>query len=124
MPSGLSLPSLLELLDLFERAHQPLTCIGGQRLRGVPAWELKTFQHLSPAQVDAWTDCIGYAASYPAPCGDDLVPVDLDEDEATSGYRYRCPATFRCKTLPAAAVAVRAVRVAPLLHAIADLLGI
>jgi hypothetical protein len=123
MPLG-PLPSLLELLDLFERAHHPVLCSDGQRLRGVPAWDLKTLQHLSPAQVDAWTDCIGYAGSYPAPHGDDLVPVDLDEDEATGGFRYRCPTTFRRKTLSAAAVAVYALRVAPLLHAIADLLGI
>jgi hypothetical protein len=52
------------------------------------------------------------------------VPVDLDEDEATGEFRYRCPTTFRRKTLSAAAAAVNAVRVAPLLHAIADLLGI
>jgi len=124
MPSGLSLPSLLELLDLFERAHHPVLCSDGQRLRGVPAWDMKTLQHLTPAQIDAWTECIGYAGSYPAPCGDDLVPVDLDEDEATGGLRYRCPATFRRKTLSADAVAVRAVRVAPLLNHVADLLNI
>jgi hypothetical protein len=53
MPSGLSLSSLLELLGLFERAHHPVLCSGGQRLRGVPAWDLKILRHLSPAQVDA-----------------------------------------------------------------------
>jgi hypothetical protein len=123
MRPSLSTPSLLELLGLFERAHQRVSCIGGQRMRGVPAWSLRNLRHLSPDQVDAWTECIGYADSYPAPYGDDLVPVELEEDE-DGQFTYLCPETFRTKRVGADAAAVRAVSADRLLNRVADLLDI
>lgn len=123
MRPSLSTRSLLELLSLFEQGHQRVAGLGGQHLRGVPAWGLRSLQHLSPDQVDTWTDRIGYAASYPVPCGDDLLPVDLDEED-DSRFSYLCPETFRVKHICADAAAVRAVAADRLLNCVADLLNI
>jgi hypothetical protein len=120
----LSTKSLLELLDLFERSRQPLVDVEGKLLRGVPGWDLPRMTALSPEALEGWVDCVGYAGSFPAACGDERIPVDIEEDEDSSRYRYRCPETFRLKYVAATDAAVYAVRPAILLGAIADLLDI
>ncbi|PXF30044.1 hypothetical protein WH50_17475 [Pokkaliibacter plantistimulans] len=116
--------SLLDLIDLFERSGQPIADGDGQRLRGVPGWKVLGRTSLTQKLLEQWTDCVGYAGSYPASLDDDLIQVDLTEDDQADRYRYRCPETFRWKFVPAAEVAVYSVRPAGILSAIADLLGI
>lgn len=120
----LSTKSLLDLIDLFERSHQPLVAIEGQVLRGVPGWALPRMMVLSPEALEGWGDCVGYAGSFPAACGDERIPVDIEEDEDPSRYRYRCPETFRLKYVAATDAAVYAVRPAAFLGTVADLLAI
>ena len=85
--------SLLDLIDLFERSGQPIADGDGQRLRGVPGWSALGRSSLTPKLLEQWTDCVGYAGSYPASLDDDLVQVDLTEDDQADRYRYRCPET-------------------------------
>ena len=120
----LSTPSLLELIDLFERSGQPIADSDGQRLRGVPGWSVFKRTSLTPRQLEQWADCVGYSGSYPAPLGDDLVYVDLTEDDDPDQYRYRCPETFRWRFVPASEVAVFSIRASAILNVIADLLDI
>src|SRR5690606_36200524 len=87
----LSTKSLLELLDLFERSRQPLADVDGQVLRGVPGWDLSRITSMPPKARDAWLERVGYAGSFPAPCRDEHVPVELEEDDDPARYRYRCP---------------------------------
>lgn len=121
---NLSTKSLLELLDLFERSSHAIADIEGQRLCGVPGWDIFGKTSFSVIELKVWTDCIGYAGYYPVPYGDELVPADLEEDEDPERYRYRCPETFRRKHVDASIVAVYAINPAKLLNQIADLLGI
>jgi len=120
----LSTKSLLDLIELFERSHQPLVDVEGQVLRGVPGWDLPRMTALSPEALEGWADCVGYAGSFPAACGDERIPVDIEEDEDPSRYRYRCPESFRLRFVDAVDVAVYAVRPAILLGTVADLLDI
>lgn len=120
----LSTKSLLDLINLFERSHQPLVDVEGQVLRGVPGWDLPRMTALSPEALEGWVDCVGYAGSFPAPCGDERIPVDIEEDDDPSRYRYRCPETFRLKYVAATDAAVYAVRPAAFLGAVAELLAI
>jgi hypothetical protein len=124
MSSLLSTPSPLDLLDLFERSRQPLVDIEGQRVHGVPGWDLDRVTAMPSEARGAWLECVGYAGSFPAPCGDECIPVDLEEDEDPARYRYRCPETFRWKYVSAQNAAVYAVRPAEFLGAVADLLTI
>lgn len=119
----LSTPSLLDLIDLFERSSASITDADGQRLHGIPGWDLSRRTALCDRDLAAWTECVGYAGGYPAPCGDERVMVDIEEDGA-GRYRYRCPETFRVKYLGAETVAVRAVTTTTLLNTLADLLDI
>lgn len=122
---ALTTRSLLELIGWFERSRQPIVDAQGQRLYGVPAGQMGRHTAWSEEQVADWTECIGYAASFAAPCGDELVPVELEEeDENPERFRYRCPETFRKKWVAASHVAVHAVRTAKLLHLVADLVAI
>lgn len=116
--------SLLELIDVFERSSNAVAGSAGQRLHGVPGWDLARPSALSDRDMAAWTERIGYAGSYPAIRGDERIPVDLDEDEHPERYRYRCPQTFRIKYVAADHVAVHAVPAVKLLTLLADLLGI
>jgi hypothetical protein len=116
--------SLLELIELFERSNQSISDAEGQRLRGVPGWDIFGRTSLSAGELAEWTECVGYAGRYPAPCRDDCVPVELEEDEDPTRYRYRCPETFRRKFVRAAEAAVYAVSPLRILGAIADLLDI
>ncbi|MGC8732410.1 MAG: hypothetical protein ACP5RC_09150, partial [Halothiobacillaceae bacterium] len=72
--------SLLDLIDLFEQSGQPIADCDGQRLHGVPGWELSRKATLSDRDLAIWTECVGYAGCYPAPCGDEHVLVDIEED--------------------------------------------
>lgn len=123
-PKSLSTRSLLDLLDLFERSTHAIADGDGQRLHGVPGWDLSRRATLSDRDLAQWTERIGYAGCYPAPRGDERVPVEIEEDDDPGRYRYRCPATFRTKYVSAELVAVHAVTDAKLLNYLADLLGI
>lgn len=116
--------SLLELIDLFEQSGQPIADGDGQRLHGVPGWELSRKATLSDRDLAAWTKCVGYAGCYPAPCGDEHILVDIEEDSDPRLYRYRCPETFRVKHIPAETAVVRAVTATKFLNYLADLLDI
>jgi len=118
----LSTSKLLELLNLFERAHQLVPCVGGVHQQGVPAWALQNLQHLRPADLDDWTERVGFATEYPAPFDDELVPVDLRQNDDGEHFTYRCPETFRIKRIRAEHASVRAVCAEPLLNLVADLL--
>lgn len=120
----LPMQSLLDLIDLFEQSGQPIADGEGQRLHGVPGWELSRKATLSVRDLDAWTECVGYAACYPAPCGDEHILVDIEEDSDPGLYRYRCPETFRMKHIPAETAVVRAVNSTKFLNYLADLLDI
>jgi hypothetical protein len=121
---SLSTRSLLELTDLFERSIHAVADGQGQRLRGVPAWDLSGRVALSNRDLAAWTEHIGFSGSYLAASGDARVPVDIEEDDDLGRYRYRCPETFRTKYVAAELVSVHAVRDAKLLNYLADLLAI
>ena len=123
-PKILSTRSLLDLFDLFERSSHAVADGDGQRLHGVPGWDLSRRTTLSDGDLAQWTERIGYAGCYPAPRGDERVPVELEEDDAQGRYRYRCPETFRTKYVSADLVAVHAVTETKLLNYLADLLGI
>lgn len=123
-PKPLSTPSLLELIDLFEQSGQPILDGDGQRLHGVPGWELSRRAILSSLELAAWTECVGYAGFYPVPRGDEVVMVDIEEDDEQGQYRYRCPETFRVKAIPAEMACVRTIPTAKLLNHLADLLEI
>jgi hypothetical protein len=121
---SLSTRSLLELIDFFERSIDAVADGDGQRLRGVPGWELSRRVALSDRDLAAWTERIGYAGSYPVPLGDDRVPVDIEEYDEPGRYCYRCPETFRTKYVSGELVSVHAVVEAKLLNYLADLLGV
>jgi hypothetical protein len=119
-----STASLHALIALFEQSHPPILSGNGQRVHGVPGWDFLRSTSLSTTELSTWTQCIGYAGHYPAECGDERVPVALTEDNDPLRYGYRCPITFRRRTLPAREVAIYSVATSLLLHAIADLLDI
>ena len=121
---SLSTRSLLELTDLFERSIHAVADGEGQRLRGVPAWDLSGRVALSDRELAAWTEHIGFSGSYLTASGDARVPVDIEEDDDPGRYSYRCPETFRKKHVAAELVSVHAVRDAKLLNYLADLLAI
>ncbi|MFW6098578.1 hypothetical protein [uncultured Ralstonia sp.] len=123
-PKSLSTRSLLDLLDLFERSADAIADGDGQRLHGVPGWDLSRRATLSDRDLAQWTERIGYAGCYPAPRGDESVPVEIEEDDDPGRYRYRCPETFRTKYVSADLVAVHAITDTKLLNYLADLLGI
>jgi hypothetical protein len=123
-PKSLSTRSLLDLLDLFERSADAIADGDGQRLHGVPGWDLSHRATLSDRDLAQWTERIGYAGCYPAPRGDESVPVEIEEDDDPGRYRYRCPETFRTKYVSADLVAVHAITDTKLLNYLADLLGI
>ncbi len=120
----LSTRSLLDLVHLFEQSSQSIVGAEGQRLYGVPGWVLSSISALPDKQLDAWTDCVGYSAFFPAPCGEDRVAVEIKEDDVPDRYSYRCPETFRKKYIGSATVAVRSVRIPQFLNCVADLLEI
>ena len=59
--------SLLELIDLFEQSGQPIADGDGQRLHGVPGWDLSRTLSLSDHDLSAWTECAVYYATEPNP---------------------------------------------------------
>lgn len=121
---SLSTRSLLELIDLFERSSHAIADGAGQRLHGVPGWDLARRAVLSDRELEQWTERVGYAGCYPATKDDEHVPVEIEEDDDPGRYSYRCPETFRTKYVSADLVAVHAVTDTKLLNYLADLLGI
>lgn len=121
--STLSTLAFIELLALFDRERPAIRGANGQRLTGLPGWELRRTRLLPPIRSE-WLVRLGYASHYPAEREDELVPVELEEDEDPERYRYRCPETFRVKYLPAEEAAAFVVSAPKLLHLIADLLDI
>ena len=119
-----STQSLLELLDLFEQSNQAISDAEGQRLHGVPGWEVFSRTSLTPQAISAWTECTGYAGVYPAHSGDERVAVELEQDNKPDRYRYRCPETFRSKYVAASDAAVYTVSAPKILNQIATLLDI
>ena len=95
---SLSTRSLLELVDLFDRSIHAVVDGDGQRLRGVPGWDLSGRLALSDRDLAAWTDRIGFAGSYLAAYGDERVPVDIEEDDDPPARlvagRVRCPLPY------------------------------
>lgn len=124
MTPKLSTRSLRELIGLFERSGHGVVDAQGHRLHGVPAWDLARRSTLTEREVGAWMQRIGFAGSYPAPCGEESVPVELIEDADPTRYRYRCPETFRTKYVAVDQVGVHAVKHNQLLHRLADLMEI
>jgi len=124
MTTSLSTPSLLELIELFERASHPILDSEGRPLHGVPAWWLRADAALSREAQTQWIQRIGFAGHYPAKRGEEFLPVELEEDDDPKWYRYRCPETFRMKSVPASQVAIYEVIPARFLSTIADLLDI
>lgn len=120
----LSTRSLLDLVALFDQSSQSTVDAEGQRLYGVPGWVLSGISTLSDKQLEAWTDCVGYSAFFPAPCREDRVAVEIEEDDDSDRYSYQCPETFRKKYISSATVAVRSVRIPQFLNCVADLLEI
>jgi hypothetical protein len=123
-PKSLSTRSLLELIDLFERSSHAVADGAGQRLHGVPGWDLARCAALSDREREQWTERVGYAGCYPAAWDGERVPVEVEEDDDPGRYRYRCPETFRTKYVSADLVAVHAVTTTKLLNCLADLLAI
>lgn len=123
-PKSLSTRSLLELIALFERSSHVIADGAGQRLHGVPGWDLARRAALSDRELEQWTERVGYAGCYPATIGDEHVPVEIEEDDDPERYSYRCPETFRTKYVSADLVAVHAVTATKLLNYLADLLAI
>ncbi len=121
---NLKTPSLLELIDLFERSSHAIVDGAGQWLHGVPNRDLAHRGGLTERELAAWTERIGYAGCYPATRGDERVPVEIEEDDDLGRYRYRCPETFRTKYVAADSVAVYAVSETKFLNFLADLLEI
>ena len=120
----LSTQSLLDLLDLFEQSNQAISDAEGQRLQGVPGWEVSARTSLTPDAISTWTECTGYAGAYPAHSGDEHIAVELEQDDKSDRYRYRCPETFRTKYVTASQAAVYAVSASKILDQIAVLLDI
>lgn len=120
----LSTHSLLELISLFERSRQSIIDGEGQRLHGVPGWDLARMTSMPPDQLAAWTERVGYAGHYLAHHGDERIAVELLDDANPARYGYRCPETFRLKYVPADVVAVYAIHATKLLNVIAELLEI
>jgi hypothetical protein len=121
---SLTTQSLLDLIDLFEQSLQSVSDGDGQRLHGVPGWDISRTTSLSASQLSAWAECIGYAGHYPAIRDDEQIAVELEEDDDPSRYRYRCPQTFRWKHVPAVETAVYCIQSAKFLNLVADLLDI
>ena len=96
---------LLELVDLFEGSNQALFGLDDQRVRGVPHWRLTKFASMQGAALSEWMTQTGYAGYFPVPQGDEMFMADLEDDEDNpQNFSYRCPETFRLKTVSRASV--------------------
>lgn len=121
---ALSTHSLLDLIKLFEQSVQRVVGEDGQILTGIPGWKLRQYQALDSEGISEWCDCIGYASYYPAPYGNDHCDVDVFPDDESNRYLYRCPETFRLRSVDTAEIAIYHPREEQLLNTIADLLDI
>jgi hypothetical protein len=121
---ALSTQSLLDLITLFEQSVQRVVGEDGQILTGIPGWKLRQYEALDSKHISEWCDCIGYAGYYSAPYGNDHCDVDVFPDDESDRYLYRCPETFRLRTIEPADIAIYHPRKELLLNAMADLLDI
>ena len=121
---ALSTQSLLDLIKLFEQSVQRVVGEDGQILTGIPGWKLGQYEALDSEHISTWCDCIGYAGYYLAPYGNDHCDVDVFPDDESDRYLYRCPETFRLRTIEPAEIAIYNPRKELLLNAMADLLDI
>lgn len=121
---ALSTQLLLDLIKLFEQSVQQVVDEDGQVLTGDPGWKLRQYETLNVEQISEWCDCIGYAGYYPAPCGNEHCGVDVFPDDESDNYLYRCPETFRLRSIEPAEIAIYSPREKLFLNAVADLLDI
>ena len=121
---SLSTQSLLDLINLFEQSVQQVVDEDGQILTGIPGWKLRQYEALGSERISEWCDCIGYTGYYPAPCGNEHCDVDVFQDDESDHYLYRCPETFRLRSIEPAAIAIYSPREELFLNAVADLLDI
>jgi hypothetical protein len=120
----LSTQLLLDLIKLFEQSVQQVVDEDGQLLTGIPGWKLRQYEALDVEQISEWCDCIGYAGYYPAPYGNEHYDVDVIQDDESDNYLYRCPETFRLRSIEPAEIAIYSPREELFLNAVADLLDI
>ena len=121
---ALSTHSLLDLIRLFEQSVQRVVGEDGQILTGIPGWKLRQYEALDSGHISKWCDCIGYAGYYPTPYGNDHCDVDVFPDDESESYLYRCPETFRLRSIEPAEIAIYSPREELFLNAVADLLDI
>ena len=121
---ALSTQSLLDLIKLFEQSVQRVVGEDGQILTGIPGWKLGQYEALDSERISEWCDRIGYAGYYPAPYGNDYCDVDDFPDDESDRYLYRCPESFRLRSIEPAEIAIYHPREVQFLNAIADLLDI
>ena len=121
---ALSTQLLLYLIKLFEQSVQQVVDEEGQVLTGVPGWKLRQYETLDSERISEWCDCIGYTGYYPAPCGNEHCDVDVFPDDESESYLYRCPETFRLRSIEPAEIAIYSPREELFLNAVADLLDI
>ena len=121
---ALSTHSLLDLITLFEQSVQRVVGEDGQILTGIPGWKLGQYEALDSERISEWCDRIGYAGYYPAPYGNDYCDVDVFPDDESDRYLYRCPESFRLRSIEPAEIAIYHPREVQFLNAIADLLDI
>jgi hypothetical protein len=109
---------------LFEQSVQRVVGEDGQILTGIPGWKLRQYEALDSEHISKWCDCIGYAGYYPASYGNDHCDVDVFPDDESDHYLYRCPESFRLRTIAPAEIAIYHPRAERFLNAMADLLDI
>lgn len=120
----LSMPSLLELVNVFERSGVGIPGSSGDSQRGMGRWDMQRISPVIARELEPWLECIGYASQMWVDCGDDRVEVELEETCDPAFYRYRCPETFRYVPIAADQVAINTVTPAKFLHVMADWLAI
>ncbi|MEW7978536.1 MAG: hypothetical protein AB2813_01650 [Candidatus Sedimenticola endophacoides] len=115
----------LDLIHLFDTSSQPIFGNEGQRLLGIPAWELdKKYPDLSQSPLSDWLTTSGYAGVIEVDFDDEQVHVEIEEDNDPGLVGYRDPNTLQWKTVPLQDTVVRQVAEQSFLHSIADLLDI
>ncbi|HMW48349.1 MAG TPA: hypothetical protein PKC70_08645, partial [Cellvibrionaceae bacterium] len=118
----LTISSLLELTTLFEHSSV-FTDHQGQHLKGVPRGRLK-HSALSAAELADWSAIVGYTNTVAVRCEDRTLLLAIEHDQASNGWFYRSPETYRKCAVALDDLAIIAISAAKLLHYLADLLAI
>ncbi|BCO30079.1 hypothetical protein TspCOW1_01820 [Thiohalobacter sp. COW1] len=114
-----------DLIGLFEASAQPIVGSDGQRLCGIPAWELdRRYPDFSKSPLDDWLTTAGYAGVIEADFDDEPVQVEIEEDDDPAWVRFREPNTLRWQRIPFTDTEVRQIAEQRFLNAVADLLDI